>query len=637
MKFSPRLPGAILGATAALVIVQPQIATAALTVEELNQLSQEITVLIERKDSPSNSGSGVIIAQEGNNYTVLTAYHVVKAGVSRGDLEYGIITHNDREYKLDLNTIEKLPGVDLALLQFTSSEQYRVATLGDYDLRTEGAGRSSLIFVSGWPAGWEEARRLFNPGLRIAEEFASAFAKKTLAEGYEMLYTSITYPGMSGGPVLDVNGNVIGIHGQSEGERISETEAGTNNFRVRLGYSLGIPIQTFLNLAKEEGNLPETLAIANTPPVNLSRTEMLDSLESWQPERPKGEAAEDKRAWVNYGNELWRISRVYADANPEDSRTIALRKKAVAGYEEALKIDPEFYQAWYARGNALSDMGEEEAALSSYDRAIELLDYERLTAEYEKAIESNNERQKLELEAELELYATLWRYKGVMLSNLQRYEAARDALIKVTKIQEDDFAAWDLLGMAQLELGAKEEALKSFEKSLAINDEYVYAWLHKGDVLAKLGQFNESLIAYEKAVELQPNLYFAVFRRGEVLAKILQDTQQSPQALDEALSIDARDPHGLHRRGFAWFGLTNREAAIATFDRAIESNPDDALAWAARGLALVVENRYEEAQAAFERALELNPNDFETQEVLQLLEQVQQLDDSDSELRGMER
>ncbi|WP_017719033.1 S1 family peptidase [Kamptonema formosum] len=395
MRFPYGLPAALIGAAATAAIISPQMAFA-LTAKELENLSQQITVLIERKDARSSSGSGVIIAREGNTYYVLTAYHVVE----KTETEYGIKPSDGSEYKLDYSTVKKLPGVDLALLQFTSERDYRVATLGDYDLLSQ-FGKSDVVFVSGWPAG---ERRVFNPGLRIDETLAPALAKKSLDQGYELLYTSITYPGMSGGPILDVNGRLIGIHGQSEGEKISETEAGTNNFRVRLGYSMGIPIKTFLTLAPQQG-IALQLTKENTPPVKLTESEIIASVESLIPQPPADKTADDARAWVNYGNELWRLSSLYNDAgNP---RAVKLMETAVAAYDKAVEQAPKFYQAWYARGNVQADLGKLDAAIESYERTLELFNYEGALQEYKNAPETDDYQTKKALAAKLDFYATV--------------------------------------------------------------------------------------------------------------------------------------------------------------------------------------------------------------------------------------
>ena len=63
-----------------------------------------------------------------------------------------------------------------------------------------------------------------------------------------MVYTSITYGGMSGGAVLDRDGRVIGIHGLAEGETALDSQ-GSSEKQIQLGFSLGIPVNTFIGLA----------------------------------------------------------------------------------------------------------------------------------------------------------------------------------------------------------------------------------------------------------------------------------------------------------------------------------------------------------------------------------------------------
>lgn len=642
MRFPLELSAALIGTTAAIVMFQPQVAQA-LTVEELSQRAQEITVLIRNNGSASGSGSGVIIGKSGENpqvYYVLTAYHVVKDQELGKEKGYTIVTpeNNSRENEeviLDYSTVQQLTDengelVDLAILQFTSDRDYRIATLANYDLKSQvGSNTSQLVFASGWPAGREEVKRLFTPGFRVGKDLAAALANRSIQLGYELLYTSITYPGMSGGPVLDANGYVIAIHGQSEGDRVNEVEAGTNDFRVRLGYSMGIPIQTFLSHQTAQ-EIQAALQVTTEAPTNLSREEVTDSLLSLMPEIPTGERADDPRSWVNYGNELWRIGDVFKTTG--DKQGIELQKKAIAAYNKAVEKAPSFYQAWLARGNVFTDLGGFEDALISYEKAIETFPYEQTQKAYENA---TKEEEKIQVKRDLDLYASLWRYKGLVLSKLNRYDEAVEAFEKVLEVNETDFVAVDLKGFAQMELGDNEAALASFERAIELNSEYIYAWVHKGDALAKLDRLPAAVAAYEQVLKIQPNYYNAAFQRADVLAEFLRQNGETPEALTEILVINLEQPDGLHRLGLAQFGLVDREGAIATFGEATNRNPDDAAAWAAKGLTLIVDNRYAEARLAFQKALEINPENAATLDALAILKQLEELDDSQSGLGGV--
>lgn len=219
---------------AALTLVQPQ-AVWALEPTEVNAIAEEITVRISGGGS---NGTGVIIAKKRNTYYVLTAHHVV-----RRQNVYEIETPDDREYAVDYSTVRRLPGVDLALLEFTSRTKYRVAAIGDSERLTAG----STVYIAGWPA----------PGATIQEriyqftEGKISGRRSSSVEGYTLIYTNVTRKGMSGGPVLNDRGQVIAIHGKAEGDSLSEGTGGP--VLIKAGFNLGIPIQTFIDSSYGEG------------------------------------------------------------------------------------------------------------------------------------------------------------------------------------------------------------------------------------------------------------------------------------------------------------------------------------------------------------------------------------------------
>ena len=89
---------------------------------EVARIARGVTVRVESQ----NPGSGILIQQSGNTYTVLTAAHVVAT-----DDFYEVVTPDKSRHTIQNATIQKFPGVDLAIFTFNSPQTYRVAQFGD--------------------------------------------------------------------------------------------------------------------------------------------------------------------------------------------------------------------------------------------------------------------------------------------------------------------------------------------------------------------------------------------------------------------------------------------------------------------------------------------------------------------------
>ncbi|MFB2893410.1 trypsin-like peptidase domain-containing protein [Aerosakkonemataceae cyanobacterium BLCC-F50] len=253
MKVYYQLSAALVGA--AIVISQPLIVVSQSSVDEqaIASMAKEITVVINGQ----NPGSGVIIAKQGNTYYVLTAKHVVAT-----QDEYEIVTFDAIKHPLNYSKVQKLPGVDLALVQFTSDKNYQVAQLGNSTNITEGA----TVYISGWPhPGPAMTARIY----QMTKGNVSGRPLATLEDGYELVYTNVTRSGMSGGPVLDTQGRVVGIHGRAEGEEIFNPDSG-RTIDVKSGFNLAISINTFLkNATQNKINLTylgDNFTLVNTLP-----------------------------------------------------------------------------------------------------------------------------------------------------------------------------------------------------------------------------------------------------------------------------------------------------------------------------------------------------------------------------------
>ncbi len=247
--------------TATTVLVAPVQVNAArearaILAREVGSIAKKTVVRIESADGSFGSGAIVGRTERGNKniYTVLTAAHVV----ANTSVKYRIITpvplNNSGEKKRTKVNIDSqrdikiLPNVDLAIVSFESSDTFAIGTIGNSLYADEG----SPVYVAGFPQPGRAIDRIafqFTGGMissRLDESEVDAKGNK----GYDLSYTNITRAGMSGGPVFDVAGRIIAIHGQGDRNTTSPQDeaSGLTAGSEKTGFNLGIPIQTFLKL-----------------------------------------------------------------------------------------------------------------------------------------------------------------------------------------------------------------------------------------------------------------------------------------------------------------------------------------------------------------------------------------------------
>jgi S1-C subfamily serine protease len=200
---------------------------------DASYIAKTVTVRI----SGVNNGSGVIIDRRGDRYSVLSNWHVV--GQASGKLSgksIQIVQTVDGQKHLALpQTIARVANLDLAILEFRSRLRYPVVAIGNSDRLSEGQS----LYVSGWA---DPSPQLPTCAYQFLVGHLSGRIDKPL-DGYALVYTVSALPGMSGGPVLDRRGNLVGIHGRA----MTDLRTGT------VSSVLGIDINRYL---RARGKLP---------------------------------------------------------------------------------------------------------------------------------------------------------------------------------------------------------------------------------------------------------------------------------------------------------------------------------------------------------------------------------------------
>jgi tetratricopeptide (TPR) repeat protein len=628
IDYNARLSAAILGVGVALVQNLP---AQALTKVEVSKVAQSVTVMIQNAQNPQEAGSGVIIKHEGETYTVLTAHHVISQAS-----DFKVLTPDKKMNPIVPGSIQPLPGVDLALVQFKSAGSYGVAKMGDSTQSPSG----STSFVAGFP-GTNEVRN--EPEYYFTSGEIAANGSRPNKDGYALAYSNPTLPGMSGGPVLNEQGELIGIHGRAEkAEKLQNSQVSNNIYVLKTEFNYAIPINTFLTLAPQ---VNKTLALRTPSPLVPSEPKaddfFLQADEKLNKADYKGAIAdfnqvlrlnpsydlaytgrgvarnnlEDKKGAIEDFNQAIRI-------NPNNMRAYASRgviiselgdkKGAEADFKKALSlnIDPQDFRAYVNRGNARYALGDKQGAIIDYDQAIRLNpkfapayvnrgktryalgDKQGALADYDQAIRLNPK----------DAYA--YRNRSEVREDLGDKEGAGADLVKASDLRDDLYTE---LGKIYSNSGNKQGAITNLDQ--ATQQKLAVFYIERGIRHIALGDGREevAIADLDQAVQLDRNNAEAYYWRG--LARFYKDEKGAMADLNQAIRINPKYADAYEWRGRTRFELGDKKGAFADLDQVIRLKPNDSSAYFIRGRFRSESGDKKGAISDFEQVMRLNPKD----------------------------
>jgi Tfp pilus assembly protein PilF len=443
--------------------------------QEIGQLAITVTVQINGKYlNGGSSGSGFIIAKQGKTYTALTCNHVV----DNSQATYTIRTHTGKDYPVTravlLQKGKNQP--DLAVVTFDSPESYPVVTFGD----SEQAGIGAEIFVFGYPAN----RFLDKYGTNRNFEFSPGFVTSRLPNhptGYTLRYNAITKGGMSGGPVFDGEGRVVGIHGQGDldYEQVEDPQGtATGRALTKTGFNAAIPVNTFMAKLSEAGLKRSAILVDTSPPSSA----------------PVG-VNNPSNAKTYYVRGLSRFDR--GDLSG-----------AIADLTQAIQTQPDYADAYFYRG------------LAYFEQKV----LPKSLADYSKAIELNA------------AYVDAYYNRALVLSAMGDKPSAVADYTQVIRLDRSLAAAYNNRGVALSELGDQKQAIDDFNQALQINPSRSNTYYNRGLALFRTGNDRAALADYTQAIQLSPNYAKAYANRGITLTR-MGDRQAAIADLEQAARL----------------------------------------------------------------------------------------------------
>jgi tetratricopeptide (TPR) repeat protein len=433
------------------------------TPEQVGEIACNVSVQIN-PTGIGGDGSGVIIAKNGDTYTVLTANHV-----KRDVGEKGVVqpctdgkAHPITSFQ-SLGDLNNQADPDLAVLTFKASGNYQTATLGDSSQVKLG----SSIYVFGYPVEGIGANRKrgadrearFSPGSVVS-------IRKKALNGNSIVYNAVTKSGMSGGPVFDSEGRLVAIHTSGDLEEgQGQVESGQNvTVRVKTGTNAGVPIAAFLAKRSQIGTNAQNIAVNNEPSTDKPEEKLKNP-------QSTGE---------------FMVAGMVESERGDD-------KTAINTFSEAIKRDGNSAEAYYRRGISKYRRGDRQGAVADYGEAIKLNpDY--TNAYYNRA--------------------------SIRLFDLNDYKGAVADYTEALRLNPNDALSYFNRGAARSKLKDRDGVVADFTEAIRVRPTYVEAYIERGRFRNSLGDRQGAIADFTSAIKLAPpntvNHPIALYNRGAI-------------------------------------------------------------------------------------------------------------------------
>jgi tetratricopeptide (TPR) repeat protein len=440
------------------------------TAEAIKEESSKSVVLISHS---KGFGTGFFIDGEAGICTVITAKHVVPKGA---DISIQSVTSKLPWKPL---SIQRSNNVDLAMMTFKPLDgncPFPALKMGD----SNNLLLTQTIYISSYPGGVN--------GQPVKQSFyISSIADKTPGtDGYEIGYKADTSGGTSGSPVLNEYGVVTAVHGRSYLSKDFVDPTGSS----RAYLDLGIPINVYKQdaISKVETHKTGESRSSTSPVVGL-----FPRNSPWFAVLMFMGLLTIIITWVISNNIYLKISSIlvviilfsfFIDNMSRFSR------QTVADYDELIRQNPKYIDAYFHRAAAKLNLGKMEDAIIDLDKIIEL-DPNYGEAYLIKCM--------IELDSGREKEAIVSYNKGIKL--IPSAQHRWNFYLKKASID--------------IKLGNKQSAVNDYDKAIEALPNIAYMYRARAKIKIDLGRENDAINDYNKAIELDPNYSFQYSDRGK--------------------------------------------------------------------------------------------------------------------------
>jgi tetratricopeptide (TPR) repeat protein len=213
-------------------------------------------------------------------------------------------------------------------------------------------------------------------------------------------------------------------------------------------------------------------------------------------------------------------------------------REALDAFTMSIEMDPGNAAAWKHKGAALVNLGRNKDAREAFDHSLGLNPRDGETWKYKGVALENLDRHGEAVEAyrkAMELNprdADAWKCQGVLFLDTKQYENALAAFDHLPA----GYERWKYRGMALAELHRYDEASIELERAEEEKPEQAEIWYWKAQLLQRTDRFKEAILAYHHAIGLKPDHAESWENIAAIMTRLGRN-QDAVNALDKARQI----------------------------------------------------------------------------------------------------
>jgi serine/threonine protein kinase/lipoprotein NlpI len=288
------------------------------------------------------------------------------------------------------------------------------------------------------------------------------------------------------------------------------------------------------------------------------------------------------------------------------------KKDALAKYQEAISIKPDYSYAYFWSAYVKSDLGDKQGAIADYTESIRLKpDYSY--AYYNRAFAKSNlgddQGALADFTEAIRLKpddADAYYNRGFVKKYLGDKQGSIADFTEAIRIEPDNTNFYYSRANLKNDLGDKLGAVADFTKLIRLIPDYHRYYLRRGELKKKLGDKLGALSDYNESLRLNPN-FIDYIDRGE-LKKELGDKQGALSDYNESLRLNSGSYRAYAKRGIVKYELGDKEGALTDYNKYLSLGSNSSKLYYYRGVAKDDLRDKQGAITDYNQAIEINKN-----------------------------